>query len=224
MTIRSIILLFFAWFATAACGQTPQENYLSSELKRRNFDPEKWQELKEGIDYSKEKTPEEKAPEEKATPQDVFLIIKYLAIAITLGLLVWLLLRLATGDALFRPKNSKIKPEASTIRLAAIEENLLESDLDDPLRQAVQSGDYSMAVRLHYLSLLKELSLRKHIRWKKNKTNGEYLRELQGTVLFHPVQEATLVFERVWYGKISLRASEYGLIETSFRKTLDTVK
>ena len=79
-----------------------------------------------------------------------------------------------------------------------------------------------MAVRLYYLSVLKELSVKNHIRWKRDKTNGAYLRELAGSPLFGTVQEVTLIFERVWYGKVELAKPDFDQLEIKLKKAVAT--
>ena len=52
-----------------------------------------------------------------------------------------------------------------------IEENIHESDLDKFIKQAESEEKYNLAIRLYYLAIIKELSLGKLIKWKRNKTN-----------------------------------------------------
>ena len=66
-------------------------------------------------------------------------------------------------------------PQGNTFSLADIEDNLHESNLHSFLAQAEANGDYRLAVRLYYLNILKNMSLREYIIWKKDKTNTQYL-------------------------------------------------
>ena len=201
-------------------GQDQQETYLREAVRLHKFDQHKWETLTKDIDYSKDKIekPEKPSKRQRTTPEFAYLF-KYFAIVCGIGLLAFLVLRMATGGELFSPRNRKLKPATSVIDLEAIEENLPEAELQDPLRKAVLAGDYALAVRLHYLAVLKKLSLNKHIKWKREKTNGEYLRELQGSPLFPGIMEATLIFERVWYGKATLNLEAYFALEKKFINT-----
>ena len=78
-------------------------------------------------------------------------------------------------------------------------------------------------MRLYYLAVLKELSLKELIKWKKDKTNGEYLRELAGSRLFGTVQEVTLIFERVWYGKTAVQEEDFLQMEAKFKKAIGLI-
>lgn len=205
----------------------PEENYLRSSIERHHFDTQKWKSLKEDMDYSKPDDYKKKEPEKESSSSGMKgfgQIFKFLLFLLAIGLIVLLIVHLAGGKELFAPKNRKIKSAVSGINLEKIEENLQEADLEDPIRQAVAAGDYPLAVRLYYLSILKELSLKKHIRWKRDKTNGAYLRELAGSPLFSTVQEVTLAFERVWYGKVELNHPDFLQLETKFKNVVAEVQ
>ncbi|MGI4865720.1 MAG: DUF4129 domain-containing protein [Janthinobacterium lividum] len=90
-------------------------------------------------------------------------------------------------------------------------ENIHELDFVARLREAEDSGNYRLALRLGYLQLLKLLSDQHLIDWQPDKTNHAYLRELAtgrpaGTPAFG---ELTRQFEYVWYGELPLPAGLY---------------
>lgn len=226
--------------------ESPSQSYAGSQIERHDFDEKKWSSLKEGIDYQgvekkkkakddenmkgsglgKKQPPKEEEEEEVDVPnfniKGLGGIFKILGIIVLIGLLVLLIVKMSGGGNLFGPKNSKLKPAVSQAELDKIEENLHEAELLDPIQRAIAAGDYPMAVRLYYLSMLKELSVRNHIRWKRDKTNGAYLRELAGSPLFPTVQEVTLIFERIWYGKMELTRPDFDQLEIKLKKAVAT--
>lgn len=233
------LFLFFLFALSTLIAQeepspqaSPNEIYPGNNIQRRDFDEKKWASLKEGIDYSgskKKKKPAEKKSKKKAENevelpnsgiQGLGGVFKILGIILLVGLLVLLIVKMAGGENLFGPKNSKIKPAVSQAEMDKIEENLHEAELTDPIQRAIAAGDYPMAVRLYYLAVLKELAAKNHIRWKRDKTNGEYLRELAGSPHFGTVQEVTLAFERVWYGKVELTKPDFDQLEIKFKKAV----
>jgi len=225
---RFFILIFLLGFSLSAAAQEyaqPQYEYLEEPVQRKGFDQKKWKSLKEGMDYSSQKK-QEKQEKQVQAPSGGFglgKVAKFLIIATGIGLLVFLILKMATGDDIFARRNRKLKPATADINLEEIEENLEEAELEDPIRQAAGAGNFALAVRLYYLSILKELSLKKRIRWKRDKTNGEYMRELAGSPLFGQVQEATLIFERVWYGQVELGRDDFLQMENKFKSTVAAV-
>ena len=140
-------------------------------------------------------------------------ILKVLIILL-LGVAIFFLLRSLLG--LNQPKNKAVKPVLSVEELAQLEENLHQADLDYFINQAIVQGDYTLAVRLYYLATLKELSLKHYIHWKKDKTNRDYLREMNRTSMAMPFSEITLLFERIWYGNVQLQQGDFEEIQPKF--------
>lgn len=225
-TMCVFVALFFSLSAALAQYASPQDDYLQQPVQQKDFDQKKWESLKEGLDYSgtPEQKKKKKAEDPSASGSGSGQVAKFLIIAAGIGLLVFLFIKMASGNDLFARRNRKLKPAVADINLEAIEENLEEAELEDPIRQAAAAGNFALAVRLYYLSILKELSLKKHIRWKRDKTNGEYLRELAGSPLFTTVREATLIFERVWYGNVNLEKEDFSKLEVKFRSALTEVQ
>ncbi|HFA51920.1 MAG TPA: DUF4129 domain-containing protein [Bacteroidetes bacterium] len=220
-----IFLLFFSIFiASNISAQSPQEEYLQENIAQHKFDEKKYSELTKDIDFTeKEKKEKKKKKKSNFDPNkfdglgDLF---KFLFIGAGIIVLVFLLIKLATGENMFLPRDKKLKPAVANIDLEKIEDNLEGTDLTDPIRQAIAAGHFPLAVRLYYLAVLKELSLKKTIRWKKDKTNGEYLREMAGSPIFKNMQEITLIFERVWYGDVELDEKDFREIEQGFQSML----
>lgn len=203
-------------------AQSSQEKYLQENIEIHSFDDKKYKELTEGIDFTDEELPEIKENEKESKPQNfesVGAFLKFFFIALGVGILIFFLVKTLMNDSLFSPRDKKLKP-VTQVDLEKIENNLEEAELNDPIQRAIAAGDYPLAVRLYYLAVLQNLSLNKKIKWKKDKTNGEYLRELAGTPIFKNTQEITLVFERVWYGEVGINKNEFLEIQKLFLKML----
>ena len=108
--------------------------------------------------------------------------------------------------------------------IEVIEENIYESDLEDFIQQATQQKNYNLAIRLFYLAIIKELSLAKLIKWKRDKTNKDYLNEMRGTELYSSFREQTQIFERIWYGESNLQQTDYANLAGAFQKLLNSAK
>jgi hypothetical protein len=185
--------------------ESEQERYQEEKVSGQVFEKEKWESITKSLDYSEtplekeEEEPEQRIEYNPETTAAWSSILKFLLIAVAVGLVIFIIANLMGGESLFSPRNRKIsrKPE---ITLENLEENLQEAEIDDFLTQAIKEGNYTLAVRLHYLAIIKALSSRGFIKWKKDKTNGEYLRETRSSSHFTLFQEATRLFEWVWYG------------------------
>jgi hypothetical protein len=200
LLLSFLLLLLSSW----QWEKSEQELYLEENVNGQVFEKEKWESITKSLDYSETPREEEKQPEQRIeynpdTTAAWSSIMKFVLIALAVGLVIFIIANLMGGEALFSPRNRKIgrKPE---ITLENLEENLQEAEIDDFLTQAIKEGNYTLAVRLHYLAIIKALSNQGFIKWKKDKTNGEYLRETRASSHFTLFQEATRLFERVWYG------------------------
>ncbi len=235
-----IILFSFILASVLAQEQNPYEGYLKERLGARQFEKEEWEKAKEGLDFSeeavrkKEPKAKEKGKEEAGgggqyeRPEresnsfrvdselaaGILEFISILILAIVLALILRGVLGLENN-----PRNKKIKPKEAEglISLEKIEENIHETDLEAFIRRALQQEAYPMALRLYYLAILKELSLRKAIRWKKDKTNRQYVQEMRQSPLSGAFEEVTHIFERAWYGGRPLGKEQFRFLEPKFR-------
>ena len=121
------------------------------------------------------------------------------------------------NDNLFTPKSKKI--EALNLKsVEQIEENLEEYDVAHYLNQAIEGHQYRIAIRLHYLFIIKELSKNKFIKWKRDKTNRNYLFETQNYSFSNSFSKSTGIFEKVWYGERDVTESDFTVIQSHFNK------
>ncbi len=222
-----------------AYSQNPQDVYLNTEIKERAITKENWEKVIEGISYNEktEKEVEDYDEDFSSTSSNnnsrrnsssrsyssggnssafwagFFKVFFILIIIATLALFV---ANLLGAGSFIGPPNRKIIKSDATITINNIEEHIYESDLDRFIREAVEQKRYALAIRLYYLAIIKELSLSRTIRWKKDKTNKDYLREMRKTNMFQPFREVTRIFERTWYGKSELKEADYNIIKPKF--------
>src|SRR4051794_10109769 len=97
------------------------------------------------------------------------------------------------------------------------EENIHAIPFDEAIQNALQNGNYRLAVRLLYLQNLKILADKNIIEWQPNKTNRDYLQELS-----HPLQPSfkhiTKVFEYAWYGHPSVAREDFAELKEDVSK------
>ena len=225
------LLMPFYFFA-----QTPSENYQQEPIEQTKFDEASWQKIISEIDYSKDLRAEEKKAEEAETPSentDVFNwrspiqlgegFGKLLSIAL-LSILGLIALVLLLRFLLLPPKNRKIAlQEELEVSAEEIAENL---ELHDPrslLEKAVDAENYRLAVRLYYLKIIRELSLKSQIQWQRDKTNHSYLQEMNGHALQDNFRAITLLFEQIWYGNREIDATDFKPIRAKAEQLLNRI-
>lgn len=231
-----LVLLFSARPNSPAAGQSSEmpPTYLEADQKADLFDDAEWkewsvkrQEAKYLEDLRKVQKDEKKKSNQKDSPLFNKGLMKAFAtfLLIIIGIVVaFFLVRQLMGLRL-RPRNRKIKRQAQlVIDLEEIEDRLEEVALEDYIEQATREGNYGLAIRLYYLEALKILSLNQHIKWKKDKTNKDYLQEMRDSDHIGSFQQITRLFERVWYGNQSINLRVFQEIAPNFERFIDTIK
>lgn len=157
-------------------------------------------------------------------PDYVIKILMYTGIALFVVLLIWLIYNIAK-NATGNPDNKAVVYKGSiSENLQHIEENLMKSDLEIALERAIAEGDYKTAIRIYYLMIIKELSVKQWIKWKRDKTNGEYQREMKGRSEYIAFHQLTLMFETVWYGDTSIDKDMYDKLSPDFERFVAQIK
>ena len=210
------------------------KKYYSEDIKTNDFDRQKWQKDIAGLDYTIEEKKREKAEKKpskngenrepfRISPAFIFLI-KWFFILGAVAIIAFFVYQFAMGGDVFGPQSKRVYgPPSVKIDLAAVEENLLESELDPLIRQAINNKQFSLAVRLYYLTIIKELSNKGSIVWKKDKTNRTYVREMNSHKLSDKFKQITTTFERIWYGDSTIDEATFLKIQPNFKDLLKQI-
>jgi hypothetical protein len=205
-----------------------------------SFDRQHWQSLRQEVNYDISPTPAttlgeqrsrlkpKKAQPEKAQPKkwsdrfspNLIRIVKVLSFGLVFVPVLLLLYRLfrylslqqkAARDSVPTKEFSQWENELRE------ESDLLSADLSYWLDAALRNSDYRMALRFAYLQVLQALANKQLIRWRKDKTNDQYIRELLPDALSTKLTGITAVFERVWYGNKQIGKEDYDQLIKSFQ-------
>jgi hypothetical protein len=108
--------------------------------------------------------------------------------------------------------------EAQSGRIAfnETEENIHELNFDQLISEAVASQQFGKAIRLFYLKTLKQLTDRKLIDWKINKTNYDYVQELANKELVPSFRSLTSLFEYIYYGDFKVTQADFEQAKSAF--------
>lgn len=98
------------------------------------------------------------------------------------------------------------------------DDDIHQINFTEEINKAAASGNFRMAIRLHYLQVLKLLSDNKYIVWKMDKTNAMYVDELANTSLNESFAGITVLFDYVWYGDAIVDAEAYQKAAISFNQ------
>lgn len=118
---------------------------------------------------------------------------------------------------LFRKKNIVFKDEDEE----EMPDDIFAINYQKETEKAVTVKNYRLAVRLMFLNLLKNMSERKVINYKQDKTNFDYLSELYAGSLYTHFFKVTRNYEYSWYGQFPITDEAFLLIKKDFDQFSD---
>jgi hypothetical protein len=198
----------------------PLEPAPTVELKP--VDRKIWKKSIDGLDYNenipKKKKKKEKPPAEldPGAIEGFATFLKYFLIILGVGTILFILYKLVEADSIFGRADKKLTDKDIAFAENADEEELLKKELLDYIKKAEAAQNYKVAVRLRYLDVIQNLNDRAIIRWKREKTNLQYYREISDGQMKAPFKIVTRHYEDVWFGEKSIDGSQYNLMVVDF--------
>ncbi len=154
-------------------------------------------------------------------PPGTLKFIEYLIYALMGGLAIYLLVKFLVGEnlgAIFSKKAT------SLIDINLSEEHIEKLDLDALIKDAVDQKNYRLAVRYHYLGVLKHLSLKNIIEWQYEKTNLDYQQEISNSTLKPLFQEVSYLYDYIWYGEQDIDEVKFSAAQRRFAALQQRIK
>ncbi|WP_166965007.1 ATP-grasp domain-containing protein [Yeosuana marina] len=143
----------------------------------------------------------------------------YLVIIIAVLYLVYILLN-EGGTGLFSSKQSKKLDNHEEITA----DNIQNVDINALILDAESNNDYRLAIRYYYLLVLKTLSIKNHIKFEEDKTNAEYLNEINSKPFCTTFSYVSYLYNYIWYGKFPLNIEQYTKAKGDFVTLLNQVE
>ncbi|WP_264551767.1 DUF4129 domain-containing protein [Flavobacterium sp. N2038] len=143
-------------------------------------------------------------------------IIAVLVIIVVIYLIVKALIN-KEGRWIFG-KNSQKR----TIIYSDAEKNIHLLDFQKLIKESIQSGQKRAAVRYYYLWLLKVMAQNRYIEWDIEKTNSDYLYELQSPVHKEEFTYLSYLYNYIWYGEFEIDESTFIKTENRFKTAIKT--
>jgi len=224
-----VIFCYLQLLVAIYSTSTADTTQIIKKVSVEKLDKKQWQKLSDGVDYRddvKEEQQKRKLKEQNESPNERLQLpaifqnnwVRYGMLFIVALLLLFFIIRLIIQH--YHPAITSYNEQSL---LETIEENLLESDIDKFIKQALSQSNYRLALRLYYLKCIKELSIRNRVVWKKDKTNYEYLSELKNWEEQKTFQYITQNYERIWYGELTLEQADFKIAETTVLQFLSRI-
>jgi hypothetical protein len=104
-----------------------------------------------------------------------------------------------------------------------IEKDLTKVDFEKLINSTLKSGNKRLAIRYYYLWLLKKMAEKNHIDWNPEKTNSDYLYEIQNRDLKQRFGYASYLFNYIWYGGFDLEEIDFTSAQNTFKTTIASI-
>ncbi len=212
MTLRKIYYFFMLLFLASSIPATNDSCLTVTEKE--------WNKVSKGKDYTETYKEDETKEKEKDKPKSDFKMpsadlggFKYVFYLLVAGAILFLVVKIIQN---INASPSIDIDKGRVYTLSEVEDKILEIDLDKILNDALAAGDYRLALRIHFLIIIKALSLSGKITWTKEKTNWEYYHEIKDQALALKFKDIVEPFETIWYGEHELTESQYNRLKPSY--------
>jgi len=102
------------------------------------------------------------------------------------------------------------------VNLSEEEQLIKNEDLQMLIQKAIEQKNYRLAVRYYYLQLLQRLSDKQLIDWQQQKTNEDYISEIELNPLKEKFKWSTYLYDFIWYGNFDIDQAEFSRVEAAF--------
>jgi hypothetical protein len=121
-------------------------------------------------------------------------------------------------------KLQKYKKNEQDSLMSEDDESIHENDYDRLIKDAIGKGNFRMATRYYYLSLLKKLTQKELIEYHKDKTNSDYFFELEGQKIQPDFSYLSYIYSYVWYGEFPIDSLKFATIEKKYQSLINQIK
>ena len=196
-----------------------KERYTSSEYIYEQEESEGW--LGNFVDWVEETVQDLfslDTRKEASELVDNLLDIFYILVIIIVVFFIVKAIMNGEGRWVFGKRSDKkiIRHEDVTTDLHAVDFNTL-------IAQAISDRDYRLAIRYHYLDMLKKLSAASVISYDPDKTNFEYTFEITDLATREQFQYTSYLYNYIWYGEFNIDQQQYEKAASSFNILLKNV-
>ena len=119
--------------------------------------------------------------------------------------------------------NSQTKNKKAEINLSDEEQLIKNEDLNELISKAIATNNYRLAIRYYYLLILKKLAAKDLIDWQQDKTNEDYLKEIESNDLKASFKRSTVLYDFIWYGNITIDSLEFSKAQAEFELFKDRI-
>lgn len=137
-------------------------------------------------------------------------ILPYLLLGILIFILIKFFLNVQARSLMNNQKNQTL------VQLSEEEHIIKNENIESLIEKALSEKNYRLAIRYYYLLLLRMMTDKEIIQWELQKTNEDYLSEIEASNLRQAFKTTTRFYNYIWYGDFPLDEPKYKSVANSF--------
>jgi hypothetical protein len=138
--------------------------------------------------------------------------LPYLILVGIVGFIVWLFIKLNIGNRFLK------SPDSGEVLMSEDEDIIKRQHIPSLIEDALNNKQYRLAIRFHYLFVLKQLTDAEQIDYEFDKTNTDYLNEITNKNLKNGFTNITRIYDFIWYGNFSITQKDYVKAKSQFNE------
>ena len=215
--IRFILAGFFFFGIT--------EHIRAQDTEKQHVDSLWWKQKTEQLEYAEEPLPTGDFQFNPSTLPTWFQspLFKYATLFLIAAILLFVLYKLF-GKNLFVRSLEDERAAAHLLTLSHLDDRFYELDLEILLNKAVSEQNWTMAIRLRFLMVLKKLIDQEHISWHKDLTNRQIAWQIRPLKSRNDFFDLVGYFEKVWYGDVQVTSEYYQKVSPKFQEYKETIR
>ena len=147
----------------------------------------------------------------------VFRVLPYLLLGFLIFLLIRFFLKVNANNLITKAK------EEGSIFFTEEEQIIKNEDIPALIKEAINQKNYRLAIRYYYLLSLKHLTESDRISWEAQKTNEDYIKEIETDNLKAGFKNITRIYDYVWYGEFNVDALKFEALKSPFEELNKTI-
>ena len=150
----------------------------------------------------------------------VEVLIKVLAVSLLIFVIYLIVKSIMNGEGQWIFGKSSDK---KVINYEEIEKNIHLVDFEKLIKDTLKSGEKRLSIRYYYLWLLKKMAEKSIIEWDVEKTNTDYLYEIENPDFKSKFEYVSYLYNYIWYGEFELDDETFEKAKTAFEKTIQSI-
>lgn len=147
----------------------------------------------------------------------IFNVLPYLILAFLIFLLIRFFLRV-NSRTLITGQN-----ESAGFQFTEDEQIIKNEDINALIDNAIAQKNYRLAIRYYYLLSLKYLTEKQVITWQQEKTNEDYITEIESESIKSNFKNITRIYDYVWYGEFNIDELRFESLKIPFESLNNSV-